>query len=185
MFFYTNNQTGSQAVAVAPDGSQFWDNSKSIAGSTATVDIQAIGSNNGAFAVGNAPMRFLAPPAGGGTNNSLVAAGSGNVTFINTAGGGDKTFDIVNATGALVNNTTDTIQNFVTGDVFQVLAPGIVAGNVVPAPNPANPATSSELQFSLASGTKFTVIFSDVDFAKLSGLAAAATITPTEYRITA
>jgi hypothetical protein len=182
--YSANNQTGSKSAAVATGAISFYDNTKSTTGSTATVDFQIVGSSSAVTEYGNAPVGFLAPPTGQGVSNTYVASGSGNAIFLNNPGGGDKTIDAVDATSARVNGTTDTIQNFVTGDIFQILG-AVAPGNVVPAPDPTAPLTSSVLQVKLASGTAFNVNFNNVTLAQLTADVGAATVTPTVWQITA
>jgi len=125
-------------------------------------------------------MRFLAPPSSG-SGNTFTAAGSGNVDFVNAAGGGDNTTDVVNL-GTAVNNTKDTIENFLSGDIFEIYGPNITQSNITISPG-TNP-NSSVLSFSGA-GIAFSVTFNDVNFLALTSNIAKANITPTSYSITA
>jgi hypothetical protein len=184
--FYSNNQTGSTGAVVSAAGQpiSIFDNTQSIAGSTAAVGFQLVGSDSAITEYGNAPMLFLAPPTGLGVSNTFVAGGSGNATFVNNPGGGDKTVDAVDATSARVNGTTDTILNFITGDIFKIFG-AVAPGNVLAAPDLTAPLTSSVLQVKLASGTAFNVNFNNVTFAKLQADVSAATVTPTVWQIAA
>jgi hypothetical protein len=184
--FYSNNQTGSTGAVVSAAGVpiSIFDNTQSIPGSTAAASFQLVGSSSAVTEYGNAPMQFLAPPTGLGVSNAYVASGSGNATFLNNPGGGDKTVDAVDATSARVNGTTDTIQNFATGDIFEIFG-AVAPGNVVAAPDLTAPLTSSVLQVKLASGTAFNVDFHNVTFAQLQADVGAATVTPTVWQIAA